>query len=138
MCAAFGVPELAKHSDYASAKLRSKNRMALNEAISVHSRRYESTALIALLADAGVPCGPIYKMDEVFADPQVEHIGMAVPVPTPEGGSLSLVGQPITLSRTPAKMRRTAGPAGEHNDEILRELGYGDADIANLRSAKVI
>jgi formyl-CoA transferase len=138
MCAAFGVPELAKHSDYASAKLRSKNRMALNEAISVHSRRYESTALIALLADAGVPCGPIYKMDEVFADPQVEHIGMAVPVPTPEGGSLSLVGQPITLSRTPAKMRRTAGPAGEHNDEILRELGYGDADIANLRSANVI
>jgi formyl-CoA transferase len=138
MCAAFGVPELAKQSDYASAKLRSKNRVALNEAISVHSRRYESTALIALLADAGVPCGPIYKMDEVFADPQVKHIGMAVPVPTPEGGNLSLVGQPITLSRTPAKMRRTAGPAGEHNDEILRELGYGDADIANLRGANVI
>lgn len=138
MCAAFGVPELAKHPDYANAQLRSKNRAALNEAISVHSRRYDSKALIALLADAGVPCGPIYKMDEVFADPQVKHIGMAVPVPTPVGGNMSLVAQPITLSRTPAKMKRTAGPAGEHNNEILRELGYGDAEIAGLRAANVI
>jgi crotonobetainyl-CoA:carnitine CoA-transferase CaiB-like acyl-CoA transferase len=138
MCAAFGVPELARHPEYANPKLRSKHRVALNEAISVQSRRYESKALIALLADAGVPCGPIYRMDEVFADPQVKHLGMAVPVPTPEGGSLALVGQPVTLSRTPAKMKRTAGPAGEHNDEILRELGYGDDDIAALRSANVI
>jgi crotonobetainyl-CoA:carnitine CoA-transferase CaiB-like acyl-CoA transferase len=138
MCAAFGVPELAQHPDYANPKLRSKNRVALNEAIGAQSRRYESKALIALLADAGVPCGPIYRMDEVFADPQVQHIGMAVPVPTPEGGSLSLVGQPITLSRTPAKMKRTAGPAGEHNEEILRELGYSDDEIASLRTGKTI
>jgi len=138
MCGAFGVPELAKHPDFANAKLRSQNRVALNEAISEQSRRYDSMTLIALLADAGVPCGPIYRMDEVFSDPQVRHIGMAVPVPTPNGGSLSLVGQPITLSRTPARMKRTAGPAGEHNDEILRELGYSDADIAALRSANVI
>jgi crotonobetainyl-CoA:carnitine CoA-transferase CaiB-like acyl-CoA transferase len=77
-------------------------------------------------------------MDEMFADPQVKHLGMAVPVPTPAGGSMSLVGQPITLSRTPAKMKRTAGPAGEHNDEILRELGYSDAEIAGLRADKTI
>ena len=138
MCAAFGVPELAKQPGFANARLRSQNRVALNEAISEHSRRYDSASLITLLADAGVPCGPIYKMDEVFADPQVKHLGMAVPVPTPGGGSLSLVGQPITLSRTPARMKRTAGPAGEHNDEILRDLGYSDADIAALRDAKVI
>ncbi len=138
MCAAFGVPELAKQPGFASAKLRSQNRVALNEAIGEHSRRYDSATLIALLADAGVPCGPIYKMDEVFADPQVKHLGMAVPVPTPDGGSLSLVGQPITLSRTPARMKRTAGPAGEHNDEILRELGYSDSEIASLREAKTV
>ena len=138
MCGAFGVPELAKRPDFASAKLRSLNRVALNEAISEQSRRYDSTTLIALLADAGVPCGPIYKMDEVFADPQVRHLGMAVPVPKADGGNLTLVGPAIALSRTPARMKRTAGPAGEHNDEILRELGYGDAEIAGLRAAKII
>ena len=138
MCGAFGVPELAKRPDFANAKLRSQNRVALNEAISERSRRYDSAALIALLADAGVPCGPIYRMDEVFADPQVRHIGMAVPVPESDGGNLMLVGPAMALSRTPARMKRTAGPAGEHNDEILRELGYGDADIAGLRAANVI
>ena len=138
MCAAFGVPELAKQPGFASAKLRSQNRVALNEAISEQSRRYDSATLIALLADAGVPCGPIYKMDEVFADPQVKHLGMAVPVPKSDGSKLTLVGPAVVLSRTPAKMKRTAGPAGEHNDEILRELGYGDDDIAALRSAHVI
>ena len=138
MCAAFDVPELAKHADFANAKLRSQNRVALNEAISEQSRRYDSTTLIALLADAGVPCGPIYKMDEVFADPQVRHLGMAVPVPKADGGNLTLVGPAMTLSRTPARMKRTVGAAGEHNDEILRDLGYSDADIAALRGAKVI
>ncbi len=138
MCAAFDVPELAKHADFANAKLRSQNRVALNEAISEQSRRYDSTTLIALLADAGVPCGPIYKMDEVFADPQVRHLGMAVPVPKADGGNLTLVGPAMALSRTPARMKRTVGAAGEHNDEILRDLGYSDADIAALRGAKVI
>ncbi len=138
MCGAFGVPELAKHADFANAKLRSQNRVALNEAISEQSRRYDSTTLIALLADAGVPCGPIYKMDEVFADPQVRHLGMAVPVPKADGGNLTLVGPAMALSRTPARMKRTVGAAGEHNDEILRDLGYSDADIAALRGAKVI
>jgi len=138
MAEAFGDPGLAKHPDYANAKLRSKNRVVLNEAISAHTRRYTSVALIDLLAKAGVPCGPIYTLDQVFADPQVRHLGMAVPVPNPEGGNMTLVGPAIKLSRTPAKMKRTVGAAGEHNDEILRSLGYSDADIAALRGAKVI
>ena len=138
MCEAFGDPALASHPDYATAKLRSKNRVALNDAIARHSRRYTSAALIELLADAGVPCGPIYKMDLVFADPQVQHLGMAVPVPQPEGGELKLVSPAIVLSRTPARMKRTIGPAGEHNEAILRELGYSEAEISGLRAAKVI
>ena len=138
LCEAFGDPALARHADYVNAGLRSKHRAALNEAIARHTRRYTSAALIESLAAAGVPCGPIYKMDEVFADPQVRHLGMAVAVPRSEGGELTLVGQPITLSRTPSRMKHTAGVAGEHNDEVLREIGYGDADIAALRSAKII
>ena len=138
LCEAFGDPVLARHPDYVNAGLRSKHRAALNDAIARHTRRHTSAALIESLAAAGVPCGPIYKMDEVFADPQVRHLGMAVAVPRSEGGELTLVGQPITLSRTPSRMKHTAGVAGEHNDEVLREIGYGDADIAALRSAKII
>ncbi|HWA14002.1 MAG TPA: CaiB/BaiF CoA-transferase family protein [Burkholderiales bacterium] len=138
MCEAFGDPGLAARPEFATAPQRSANRVALNEAIAAHSRRYSSSALIERLAAAGVPCGPIYKMDQVFSDPQVRHLGMAVPVPRPEGGALPLVGPAMVLSRTPARMKRTAAASGEHNDEILRELGYGDADIAALRAGKVI
>jgi formyl-CoA transferase len=138
MAEAFGDPGLAKNPDYLNAKLRSQNRVALNEAIAVHTRRYTSATLIDLLAKAGVPCGPIYKMDQVFEDAQVKHLGMAVKVPKPDGGEMSLVGPAMKLSRTPAQMKRTAGAAGEHNDEILRGLGYAEAEIAALRADKII
>ncbi len=138
MAEAFGDPGLAKNPDYANAGLRSRNRVALNEAIAVHTRRYTSATLIELLAKAGVPCGPIYKMDQVFEDPQVRHLGMAVKVPKPDGGEMSLVGPAMKLSRTPAQMKRTAGAAGEHNDQILRSLGYSEIEIAALRVDKII
>jgi formyl-CoA transferase len=77
-------------------------------------------------------------MDEVFADPQVQHLGMATPVPDGGGGELKLVGPAIRLSRTPARMKQAIGPAGEHNDIILRELGYSEAEISGLRAAEVI
>jgi crotonobetainyl-CoA:carnitine CoA-transferase CaiB-like acyl-CoA transferase len=137
-CEALGAPELATNPEFSSEALRSKNRVALNQAIAERTRHYSSQALIALLNEAGVPCGPIYKMDDVFADPQVQHIGMAVPVPKREGGELKLVGPAIRLSRTPARMKRAIGPPGEHNDEILREVGYSAAEIAALRAANVI
>jgi len=85
-----------------------------------------------------VPCGPIYKMNQVFEDPQVRHLGMAAPVPKPGGGELNLVGPAIRLTRTPARMKRAMGAAGEHSDEILRDLGYAQAEIERLRGDKVI
>ncbi len=138
LCEAIGAPELAQHADYANAELRSKNRVALSQAIAERTRRYTSESLIELLNQAGVPSGPIYKMDEVFADPQVRHLQMAVPVATRSGAELNLVGPAFKLSRTPAQMKRAIGPAGEHSEEILRELGYSAAEISELKTAKVI
>ncbi len=138
MCNALGVPELAKNADYATAQLRSDNREALNAAISECSKQFKSRDLITLLNDAGVPCGPIYRMDEVFDDEQVKHLGMAASVPNPEGGELRLVGPAVRLSRTPSRMKRTIGNAGEHNEEIFREVGFSADEIAAMRSDKVI
>jgi len=138
LCAALGDAALAEHPDYRTADLRSTHRQALNAAIAAHTRRHTSKDLIALLNQAGVPCGPIYKMDEVFADPQVRHLGMAVPAPTAEGGSVDLVASAVKLSRTPSRMKRAMGRAGEHNDEVLRALGYDNAHIQVLRREKVI
>jgi crotonobetainyl-CoA:carnitine CoA-transferase CaiB-like acyl-CoA transferase len=138
LCEAIGIPDLVNHPDYASAPLRSKNRVALNAAISERTKTFTSHDITELLAKAGVPCGPIYKMDAVFSDPQVQHLGMAVSVPKPDGGELKLVGPGMRLSRTHAKMRRAMGAAGEHNDEVLKGAGYSDAEIAGLRKDGII
>jgi formyl-CoA transferase len=137
-CEAIGAAELATQAEFATSDLRSKNRVALSVAIAERTRRYTSEALIALLNRAGVPCGPIYKMNEVFADPQVQHLRMAVGVPRGDGSELKLVAPAIALSRTPAQLKWAMGPAGEHNDQVLSELGYSESEIGALRAANVI
>lgn len=138
LCDAFAAPELADDLRFATPPLRSEHRVALNQAIAERTCRYTSGELIELLNRAGVPCGPIYRMDQVFADAQVRHLGMAAPVAKPDGGELDLVAPAMRLGRTPAKLRRTLGAAGEHNEVILRELGYSESEIAGLRAEKVI
>jgi formyl-CoA transferase len=138
LCEALGEPALAQAPDYATAKLRSKNRAALNTALAARTVLLDTATLIERLNAAGVPCGPINRMDEVFADPQVQHLGMAVAVPDGAGGSRRLVGPPVRLSRTPSRMRRTQGPSGEHSEEILEQLGLSPDEIAQLRADKVI
>ncbi len=133
LCEAIGVPALATQAEFATSSLRSKNRAALNAALSERTKNWSTHDLVELLAKAGVPCGPIYKMDQVFADPQVQHLGMAVKVPKAGGGEIPLVGPAMKLTRTPSTMRRAIGRAGEHNEEILRAAGYGDAEIAQLK-----
>ena len=85
-----------------------------------------------------MPCGPIYKMDEVFADPQVQHIGAAAEVSHPRLGRSRIVGQPARLSRTPASIGRATPELGEHTEEILQELKYGKDEIENLRERGAI
>ena len=86
-----------------------------------------------VLNRAGIPSGPIYRMDQVFADPQVKHLGVAAEVESRRLGKFRIINQPVKLSRTPAKLVTATPERGEHTDEVLREAGYDDAAIADLR-----
>lgn len=138
LCEALGHPEMAARPEYASGDDRYANRSQLNEKLSEIFALKPSAHWLEALERKGVPAGPIYRMNEVFADPQVEHLNMAVPVRHPVRGEIRLVGQPVTLSRTPASLVSSAPEAGEHTAEILRELGYSDSDVQRLQREKAI
>jgi crotonobetainyl-CoA:carnitine CoA-transferase CaiB-like acyl-CoA transferase len=137
---ALGVPELIKREEYATGALRSKNRDQLNAELEKVTVTKKSAEWLDLLNKAGVPSGPIYSIDQMFDDPQVKHLGLAVPVPTDtqDGRPLTVVAQPFTLSRTPSKMVAPPPDVGEHNDEVLKEFGFTAQEIEDLRKAKAI
>ncbi len=138
LCQALGAPELVGDERFASDKSRSKNRAVLNASIEARTASYGGTELVALLNEAGVPAGPIYTMDQVFADPQVQHLKMARPVHSAALGQIELVSQAIEMSRTKFAMRSAAPEQGQHTDEVLKEFGYDDTAIAKLRQDKII
>jgi formyl-CoA transferase len=138
LCDAIGRPDLPGDPDYATPEARRKNRDKLNDLIAKITPAKSSAEWIDLLTKAGVPAGPIYKMNEVFADPQVKHLRMARKVKHAKLGEIELVGQAVSLSRTPWEMRRPSPERGEHTDEVLRELGYQGQDISRLKNEGVI
>jgi formyl-CoA transferase len=138
LCKALGAEQLIADPRYATGRARSANRDALNEAIEAITRGRTSADWIETLNKAGVPGGPIYKMNEVFADPQVKHLAMTRTVPHKVLGDVEVVGQPIELSRTPWSIRSATPEAGEHTDAILAGLGYAPAEIAKLHEGKVV
>jgi formyl-CoA transferase len=138
LCKALGAPELFTHPDFSEYRLRSKNRIALNAEIEKHTVKRTSAEWIEHLNEAGVPCGPIYTIDRMFADPQVQTLGMAQPVVHPQLGRQELLGQGVNLSRTPAQLRKHAPDAGEHTREILEQFGYDAAAIDDLKKRGVV
>jgi formyl-CoA transferase len=135
---ALGAPELAENPDYASDKGRLHHRDRLNADIEAITVTKTSAAWIESLNAAGVPCGPIYAIDQVFADPQVRHLGIARPVEHPTLGTVELVGQAVELSRTPWALHSPTPERGQHNAEILGELGYSDAEVARFAETGVV
>lgn len=132
-CRAIEAEELITHPDYVSSKLRSKNRDALAAEINARLRQADGATWIDRFNKAGVPTGEINSIDKVFADPQVRHLGIAQSVVSSKLGSLTLVGQPVTLSETPSSLRTAPPELGEHTDEILAEFGYDAEAIGGFR-----
>ena len=137
-CRAIDRMDLAENPDYADGKLRSKNSDAMNAEIEEVTRTRTTADWVERFNAAGVPCGEINTIDQVFANPHVKHLGIAQPVNSHERGASHLVGQPIIMSRTPSRIASPPQTAGENNDEVLRDIGYSDDDIARLRADGVI
>jgi formyl-CoA transferase len=137
-CEALGAPDLVNRPEYATGPDRSKNRKALNAEINKFTEKKSSETWVNEFNAAGVPCGPIYSIDQVFADAQVEHLGIAQDVPNDEGRHIRLVGQPFTLSRTPSKMVARPPEFGEQTEEVLAEFGFNKDEIAGLRQKKIV
>jgi crotonobetainyl-CoA:carnitine CoA-transferase CaiB-like acyl-CoA transferase len=138
VCEAIGRMDLFEHPDFKTAEARASNRQALNRELNAGFRTKKSAEWVEILNKGGVPCGPIYRMDEVFADVQVKHVEAATEVVHKRLGRLRLVNQPVKLSRTPARLAAASPERGEHNDEILLELGLDAREIRQLKDEGII
>ena len=137
-CHALEAPELIGRPEYANGANRSKNRDALNAEINQLTAKRPGADWVDRFNKAGVPSGPIYSIDQMFADAQVKHVGMAQPVKTRHKPALTLVGQPVSLSRTPSKLVAPPPGQGEHTEAVLKEFGFNAKQIAALRQADAI
>lgn len=137
-CGAIGRPDLAKDPRYDSMEKRFAARPELRALLEDILRTKDSTDWLAAFEQAAVPAGPIYAVDAMFNDPQVQHLGIARPLSHPILGDFRVVGEPVGLSRTPAGIATPTPEAGEHNAEILAELGYDETAIAGLRAEGAI
>ena len=138
LCRALEAPELLSDPRFAGAAKRLENRDTLNELIGAYTEKLSSAEVIDLLAEIGVPCGPIHTIDKTFADPQVQALEMAPEFHSAHHGNQRLVGQAINMSRTPETIGRATPEAGEHTDEILSELGLSAEEIVALREQNIV
>lgn len=139
-CDAVGAPELLANPNYSSAAQRSDNRQQLNADIGVILATQPAAHWVKLLNGAGVPCGPVNTIDQTFNDPQVQHLNVVRQVEHPRLGQLDVVRQPVNLSNAPQPQvfRHPTPDAGQHTEEVLREMGLNDTDISALRDANAI
>jgi crotonobetainyl-CoA:carnitine CoA-transferase CaiB-like acyl-CoA transferase len=138
LCRVIGAEELIGNPAFATAALRSANREALNQEINNRLASADSATWLARLNEAGVPGGPINSIDQVFADPQVQHLKMVENISSPHYEPLRLLGQPMRLSRSESGVRLRPPEPGEHTHEILEALGYNAEAIADLRDRGIV
>ncbi|HZR68873.1 MAG TPA: CoA transferase, partial [Burkholderiales bacterium] len=138
VCEGLERKDLLERDDFKGEANRSRNRAALNAEINKATATRTSAEWIEILSRGNVPCGPIYTIDKMFADPQVQHIQAAAKVTSRKLGEFRIVNQAVRLSRTPASIASAPPEIGEHTDEILAELGYEQDRIGELRRRNIV
>jgi crotonobetainyl-CoA:carnitine CoA-transferase CaiB-like acyl-CoA transferase len=137
-CEVIGLPDLPWDPRFDSAAKRSANREELNRMIAERLRTQTTAEWIEVLDQAGVPCGPVLQMDQVFADPQVGHLQLTAQVESPDFGTISILRNPVTMSVDDRTVRSASPRAGEHTESILAELGLTPEEIEALHGKEVI
>jgi crotonobetainyl-CoA:carnitine CoA-transferase CaiB-like acyl-CoA transferase len=137
LCQVIGLPGIPADPRFDSSAKRSANRAELNALIGGRLRTRTTAEWVEALNQAGVPCGPVYRMDEVFADPQVEHLAMTEPVEHPALGRLDILRNAVRMADAPATVRTPSPDLGDHTAEVLAELGYPQTEIDRLREQGV-
>jgi crotonobetainyl-CoA:carnitine CoA-transferase CaiB-like acyl-CoA transferase len=138
LCETIGGPELLTNPDFATSAARLKHRDAVNAALQTYLLKQTTAHWVSALNKAGVPTGPIYAIDEMFNDPQVQHVGIVETIERPGGKALKVIAQPVQLSHTPSRATRVPPERGEHSAEILSEFGFGKGEIGDLLKDGVI
>jgi crotonobetainyl-CoA:carnitine CoA-transferase CaiB-like acyl-CoA transferase len=137
-CKLIDREKTASDPRFASSALRARNKEALNELIADALRARTSREWFEMMVEAGLPCGPVYNIKDVFADPQVEALRITRSVTHPRLGDVDLIAQPCEITGFDRSIRTATPDLGEHNDEILKSLGYDAKAIEGLRAARVI
>ncbi len=135
---AMGVPDLAEDHRFTNNLERVQNRIALNAVLEPVFASRPKQHWIDTFAAEGIPCGPVNELYEVFEDPQVQARGMVTHMPHPKRNRMPMLANPIRLSQTPVQYRHVPPALGQHTDEVLTELGYGEHARRALREKKVV
>ena len=137
-CSVMDLGDMELDNKFATQDARFQNRRDVDQRIENVTITQSTAHWVDILNAAGIPCGPIYQMDEVFGDEQVKHLGVAQPVDSPGRGNTQILAQSITMERTPSHLAVGSPELGQHVVEILHDLGYTSNEIDQLREKGIV
>jgi formyl-CoA transferase/CoA:oxalate CoA-transferase len=137
-CRVMGSPELEKDERFQNNNDRVKNRPQLNKLIEKALSSKAQAEWVEIFNQAGIPCGPIYNIDQVFKDPQVLHQKMFLEVDHPKAGKIPMTGLPVQLTENPPQVYLPPPTLGEHTEEVLEKLGFLREEIEHLFAEKIV